>query len=378
MNIKILLKKLFTEDYGLVFVSLGGLFSTVLGAFFWFIFATILNVDNYGLVNFYFAIATIFAGVGTLGLNVTITTFLAKGEKKLLYQANSLILLTATIAALILSTFHWISGLLSITIIFSAMSIAELFGKKLYMEYSFAAVGQRIAQIILGILFYFQFGLMGILAGYFLATLLFSYRYLLSLKHLTTKITALREKRNFILHNYGYELIGETLSNNLDKVIIGTVFGYFTLGLYQLGFQFFMFLNIIPIILAQYLLPEESSGKQKNQIKIIGIITSICFSIVMFFFSPYLIERFFPSFLEAIPLIQTITLAVIPSTIVAITKTALLCKEKTKPVFISSIIYLISLVLCIITLGITLGITGLALAILTSKTIQATYLFTQK
>lgn len=378
LTIRNLLKKLIKEDFGLIFITFGGLGSTFLGAFFWFLLASMLTVDNYGLVNFYIALATIFAGVGTLGLNVTVTTFLAKGEKKILYEANSLILISGVASALILSVFHWISGILSVALIFSVMSIAELFGRKSYKEYSFVTIGQRLAQLILGLLFYSYFGLMGIIVGYFLGTLLFSYTYLLTIKNFTLNITALREKRNFTFHSYGYTLIGETLSNNLDKVIIGTLFGYFALGLFQLSFQFFMFLSILPTILQQYLLPEESSGKQKKQIKTIGFIASIVFSILMFFFSPYIIESFFSQFLESIPLIQIMSLALIPSTIVGIMNATHLCKEKSKIVLLSSIIYLTSLIFCLAILGLVVGILGLAIAILASKTIQATYLFTQK
>ena len=51
--------------------------------------ASILEVKNYGLVNYYIALASIFAGLGTMRLNTTVTTYLAKGERNLLYEANS-------------------------------------------------------------------------------------------------------------------------------------------------------------------------------------------------------------------------------------------------------------------------------------------------
>jgi len=42
----------------------------------------------------------------------------------------------------------------------------------------------------------------------------------------------LKDKRNFTLHSYN--LIGQTLPTQLDKVLVAALFGYFTLGLYQL------------------------------------------------------------------------------------------------------------------------------------------------
>lgn len=107
------LKRLVKEDVGLVYTTLGGLGSTLLGAFFWFILASILEVENYGLVNYYIALASIFAALGTMGLNTTVTTYLAKGEREILYEANSLPLISGLLLALILSTFQWSLGLLS-------------------------------------------------------------------------------------------------------------------------------------------------------------------------------------------------------------------------------------------------------------------------
>ena len=72
------------------------------------------------------------------------------------------------------------------------------------------------------------------------------------------------------------------------------------------------------------------------------------------------------------------SIAVIPSTIAGILKTGFVCKEKTKTVLLSGIIYLVSLITGLILLGLSIGVPGLALAILFSKTIQATYLYSQK
>ena len=372
------LKKLIKEDFGLVYMTIGGVGANFLSAFFWLILASMLNVDNYGQINYYIAIANIAAGFGALGLNTTIATFLPKGKEKILHEANSITLISGLISALILSCIHWVSGILAASLIFFTMAVSELLGRKKYREYALVTIGQRLTQILLGLVLYYQFGIIGLLSGYFLGAIIFSYKYFLSLKKFTTKITNLKQKSKFILHNYGYTLIGENLPNSIDKVLIGAIFGYFALGLYQLGFQFFMFLNIIPSILQQYLLPEESSGKDKKQIKTISLILAIGFSLAMFIFSPYVIETFFPRFTEAILIIRIMSIAVIPSTVVAIITPGLLSKEKSKTVLLSGILFLSSLVTFLITLGSTLGVPGLALAILLSKTMQATYLYTQK
>ncbi len=372
------LKKLITEDIGLIYTTIGGLGSSILSAFFWFILASILTVDNYGLANYYIAIATILAGIGTLGLNTTITTYLAKGEKKLLHEANSLTLISGIIAALILTPFQWTSGLLAAAMIFFTMTTAELLGKKTYKQYALISIGARIAQIAIALFLYFQIGVPGIIIGYFLGALLFSYKYLKSTKNFSLKINNLKEKRNFTIHSYGYNLIGQTLSNYLDKVLIGALFGYFALGLYQLGFQFFMFLSLIPGSLGQYLLPEESSGNSKREIKIIGLILSVAASLAVFALSPYIITNFFPTFTDAIPLVSLMSLSVIPSTIAAILTASFLGNGKSKQVFTAGAIYLASLMISLTIMGLTIGILGLAIAVITAKTIQAIYMVTQR
>ena len=84
------LNRFIKENIGLAYTTIGGLCSALLGAFFWFIIASILDVNNYGLLNYYIALASIFAALGTIGLDTTITTYLAKGEEEILYEANFL------------------------------------------------------------------------------------------------------------------------------------------------------------------------------------------------------------------------------------------------------------------------------------------------
>ncbi|MEM2703205.1 MAG: oligosaccharide flippase family protein, partial [Candidatus Bathyarchaeia archaeon] len=255
-----MLRGFLKENLGLVYTAIGGFGSSILGALFWLVLASILSVDDYGFVNFYIAVATVAAAFGILGLNTTITTYLAKGEENVLYEANSLTLVTGVLSAVVLSFFHWVSGILAVAFIFFNMTLAEVLGRKKYNEYAVLSIGQRIIQIALSLLLYLYVGILGIILGYFLGSILFSLRYLKSVRKFTSKINHLRGKQNFILHCYGFNLVG-SLSAYLDKIVIGALFGYYALGLYQLGYQFFMFLNMIPTSLYQYLLPEESSGK---------------------------------------------------------------------------------------------------------------------
>jgi O-antigen/teichoic acid export membrane protein len=373
------IKNIIKENVGLAYTTIGGLGFSVLGALFWLILASILNVDNYGQVNYYIATASVAAGVGIIGLNMTLTTYLAKGEKNLLYEANSFTLITGVASALFLSAFHWAAGILAATSIFFSMTQAELLGTKKYRQYALISIGQKTAQLVLSLLLYYPFGIIGVIFGYFLGALLFSYKYLHSIiKNFTLNFSTLKQKRNFTLHSYGYNLIGKNLANYLDKMIIGTLFGYYALGLYQLGFQFFMFFSIIPSSLYQYLLPEESSGNNKHQIKTIGLLTSIALAITAYIASPHLISNLFPTFVDSIPLVQIMSIAVIPQTVVAILTASHLGQEKSKTVFIAGLIYIAALIAGIIALKQIMGVLGFAAALILAQTIQATYLLINK
>lgn len=372
------IKALLKDEVGFIYTSVGGLGSSVLGAVFWLVIASLLSVDNYGLLNYYIALATIFSGIGIVGLNMTVTTYLAKGEKHVLYEANSLIFILGIVITAVLSLFEWSAGLLSIALTFFAMTTAELLGRKAYKEYAFATVGQRIAQICLSLLLYYQIGVLGIIAGYLIGSLIFSYRYLFSLRKLTLNFSTIKARRNFAVHSYGYNLVGISLSNYLDKIFVGALFGYYLLGLYQISFQFFMFLGLIPTSLQQYLLPEEASGTNRRQLKMVGIFLAIGAAVSLFILGPTLISRFFPAFSEAIVMVSIMSLTVIPSTVIAIFTATYLAHEKSKVVFISAATYIIALIITLTILGSVMGAIGLAISVVMAKTIQALYLVTQR
>lgn len=370
------LRGMLSSEVGLVYTTLGTMGSSLLGGLFWLVLASLLDVESYGLTNYYIALASVFSAVALMGLDATIITFMAKGEKNILYEANSLILISGLILAAVLSAFQWNAGILSIAMVFFMMVLAEALGRRKYREYAFLSIGQRVVQILLSLALYFPFGLLGIIFGYFLGNLVFSYRYLKSISNFTLQVDSVKEKRNFALHSYGFNLI-RNFTLQIDKVIIGPLFGYYLLGLYQLGFQFFLFLSIIPLSLYYYLLPEESSGKSKGKIKLLGIGLAVVAAVSVFFVSPYLIEKLFPSFVSAISIVQIMSLAVIPSTVVSVVNASLLGRGKSKTVLIAGLLYIVSLVIALVTLGQFMGAIGLAITLITAQSAQASYLLVE-
>jgi O-antigen/teichoic acid export membrane protein len=368
-----IINKIFSRNKGFIYVGIGTIGSALIGAFFWFILASIINVQEYGEINYYIALASILSTIALLGLNTTITTYLAKGEEEILYESNSISLISIIFLASIVASFYWQSGFLAIAMTFFAMNIAEILGRRSYSEYAIVCIIERALQLFLSLIGYLLIGLYGIILGYFIAFMIISYRYFLSLRKTTFKINNLREKTSFIIHNYGANLIS-VLSTYLDKIIIASILGFYILGLYQIAYQFFMFLSVIPGALFQYLLPEESSGKNRKEIEILGIVISIPIVIFIIFLTPYILRNFFPNFIKAENIIQIVCIAVIPSVIASILNAKLLSIEKSKPIFYSGGIYLTTIIIGLIILGKIIGLIGLALSIIIAYTFQAIYL----
>jgi O-antigen/teichoic acid export membrane protein len=368
---------LLKSEAGLVYTTFGHISESLLGGVFWFVLAALLDVESYGLVNYYIALASIFAVVGALGLNATVTTFMVKGEKEILYEANSLTLIAGLLLGVVLSVFQWSSGFVAAAMLFFAMTRAELLGRKSYREYALLSIGERTVQIILSVILFFQLGILGVLLGYFLGYLIFSYRYLRSISRFTIRINSLREKRNFAFHSYGFNLIRNS-TLYFDKILIAPLFGYFALGSYQLGFQFYMLLSVLPLSLYFYLLPEESSGKNKRTVKVLGLVFSVVACGAAFVAMPYVITNFFSTFVDSIQIARIMSLAVIPSTIVAILSASLLGKGRSKIVFVAGLVYLAVLVTGILILGQALGVLGLGITLVLAQISQATCLIVKR
>ena len=364
------------RERGFAYTTIGNLSSTILGALFWFILASILKVSEYGEVNYYIAFAVIPASIASLGLNTTVITYLAKGDEEVVREADSIILLSGLVVALALIPIQWTISIITVALVFYGMAIAEILGRKLYSEYAYTVILQRIIQIASSIILYFQIGIIGILIGYFLGPMLLSYRYLKNLRNITFNINSLRHKINFTLHSYGLNIIG-SLSTYLDKIIIGSLFGFYALGLYQLGFQFLMLLAIIPGSLYTYLLPEESSGVNRVGIKMLGLISSVVLAILTLTLSPYIVQILFPNFTNAIELIQIMSIAIIPLTISSLANARLFGEERSKHAFIGGLIYIVTVIITLIIFGLYLKVIGLALAVVFAQSVRAIYLWSR-
>ena len=369
--------RIIRNDSGLVYVGLGNFITLAAGGLFWLFIASILAAENYGELNYHISVASISSIVSLIGLNTTAITYLAKGSKNIASQANVVIIFSNAIGFIVLMTIsNYYTSLLLVGTSFFSMTIAEILGTKLYKKYFFLVVLGRATQMGLAIALYFAIGLEGIIIGYALGALAFSYSFFRSLRNISFDISELKSRFAFLMHNYAFN-ISQALAIHADKLIIAPFFGFTVLGFYQLGFQFLMFLSVIPASLFQYLLPQFSSGNNNRNAIYIALVLAIVFASIAPIVIPVMINTFFPHYIDVSLTAQIMSIGIVPMTINAVLNSRLLAKEQSKNVFIGAIVYLFSLVILFYLLGRAAGLIGLGTSLVISLSLQSLILFLQ-
>jgi O-antigen/teichoic acid export membrane protein len=359
---------------GLIYITLGNLLGAAATGAFWLLLALIQNADEYGKTNYEISIASLAASAALLGLNTTVTTYVAKGSSKINVQANQLILISSGIAAIIVAFFNWILGCFVIGMAFWMMSTYELLGRKMYKQYAFVNIGARASQLFVSILLYYFIGVTGIAIGFIISFLIFSQRYFISTKEFSRDFSEVKSKIKFSLNIYSFNMSNAFLLY-FDKLIIAPLFGYTILGYYQLGFQFLLFLGMIPISFYQYLIPEESSGLKKTRVRFLGLLVSIGLTAILFLSSPWILQYLFPHYMASLNSMRIMSIGIIPMMIVWTLNSKFLNLGDTKYVLFGSAIYLTLQIGLIFYLGSTMNVIGLALAVVLALIAQASFLF---
>lgn len=335
--------------------------------------ATLQDVHEYGQINYVIAIASLSSSISLLGLNTAVTTLVPQGHKQIDIQANQVILISATVCAIIVSLFNWLLGLFVMGMAFWMMSSYELLSRKLYSKYAINIIGARASQLVLSIILYSFFGIPGIIVGFIISFFVFSVTYFKTIPQFSKRFDKIRKEFKLSLHLYSYNL-SNALLLYFDKLIIAPIYGYTVLGYYQLGFQFLMFFSMISVSFYQYLIPEESSGRNRNRIRLYGIALSIIITILVFALAPVILKAFFPNYINSLSSIRILSLGIVPMMITGTLNSKFLAMKLTRYVLFSSIIYQVTQMVLIIVLGRQFGIEGISLSVVIAMIFQITFL----
>lgn len=352
--------------------------STIAGnaisAVFWLYLAGLLGQEGYGELGYLIAIAGISSNIALIGGEWVMTVYVAKGKEveSVLYLIS---LVSTGISAIVLYFIFQNAGLSLFVIgfVIFTLTIAEIQGKKLFMDFSKFYFLQKIFFVLFSLVLFQFIGSEAILLGYGLSFVPFMKRMYVAIKKRNYDFKFLKEKSGFIASNYSLDLAG-SIKGQIDKLMIAPLFGFALLGNYYLGLQVVSILGIIPGVIFTYMLPQDASGKSSGKLKIITVLGSVFLAILGVFLAPILIPVVFPQYEESLDLIPILSISLIPSTIASMYTSKFLGREKSSYILIGYIISAISLVLGIVILSEIFQVAGLAMAYVLSVSVQAVFL----
>jgi O-antigen/teichoic acid export membrane protein len=368
---------------GLIYVTVGNLLGAAITGGFWLLLAVFQTPEEYGTTNYAIAIASFSSFVVLLGLNTLVTTHLAKGSTKINIETNQLVFISSIIIAVVVSILQdWMLGLIVVGMAFWMMSLYEALGKKLYKQYALINIGARASQLVLSLILFFMIGVPGVIIGFLISYFLFSYQYFRTILHFNFRqFSEVKGLVKFALHTYSFNM-SNAIFMYFDKLIIVPLFGVAVLGFYQFGFQFLMFLGMIPVSFYQYLLPEQSSSSstagpvvKTTKVHIFGFLVSIALAGLLFMLSPWIVDYFFPKFIEAVGVLRVLSIGIVPMMVVWSLNSRFVALNRTRSVVIGSGIYLIVQISLMFELGYSMGASGIAIATLLGLVSQAVFLF---
>ena len=354
-------------------VGIGNIAGKVIVGIFWFYMATVLGSENYGQVIYLIALGSMGAAISMVGTSNTLIVYTAK-KVPIESALYSIALILGTAAAIVLYIFssNIIVSIFVFGYIFYNLGVAQLLGNKLYKKYAIILIIQKILFVSLALLFYSIIGFEGVVLGFALSMLVFSYIVLKEFRNTKIDFKILKPRFGFMINNYALT-IEKVLNGQVDKLIIAPIFGFALLGNYALSIQFLSIMLIIPSIVFQYTLSQDATGNLSKKIKKISIGSSIMVACLGIVLSPILIPIIFPDYVEAIQLIQIISFMVIPSSIILAYNSELLGKEKSRFVLIGQGISVSVYLVGLLTLGAIIGINGVAISLVLSSICQAVF-----
>ena len=355
------------------YVTLGRIIPAGTLAVFYLIFASVLEPSDYGEVAYLIALAGTFSVIYRFGLPQTLVVFKAKGNLQLTNQINLLAIITTSAATVILLFINEFSALLCLGISFFFLYQHNLLGEKRYSSFMKNAILRSVLILIIPFPLYFVFDISGIILGMALGNIVSS---VLLVKNVTLKVKSFQIlKNNFkvLINNFGVDT-SANLVIFIDRLLIGSLFGFVSLGVYHFIMQMLFGLEILPRALYLFLLSEESRDKKHKNIIYFVVLASGIMVIVVFSFSPLLIEQFFPNYSDGIFPLQILITSLIPLSISHIFTAKLQATQSTK-VGYSAIIRIDSLLILLSILGSIYGLIGFAFSVLISSILNTVFLF---
>ena len=345
-----------------------------IAALFWFYLATLLDVEAYGELHYFIAIAGFAYIISMVGTRDVVTVYVSK-KIKITPILFLLSLSAGTVAAVvILGFFYRIDvAFLVLAFIINDLAVGYILGKKLFKSYAKYIITQKTLTLALGLGFFYIFGVEGIIFALALSYIHFAIFIFRGFREEKIDSSLLASRSRFIITNYSLNLFGG-FRNHLDKIIIAPILGLTLLGNYVLALQIWAILILFSNIIFRYILTHDASGNPNKKLKLFTFFSSIVIAIFGITILPLIIPEFFPKYTGTVIAIQIMSICVIPATIGQIYTSKLLGAEKSRTLIFARTISASSFLIAMLSLGLTYGITGVAAAFVLSSALQAAYL----
>ncbi|MGI0073200.1 MAG: lipopolysaccharide biosynthesis protein [Nitrosotalea sp.] len=368
------IKTLLERFKGLTAMGSAYIVSQGISGIFWLFVARLLGTEHYGQVSYYIAIASIATTISFLGAGNTLIVYTAKGVK-IQPTVYFIALISSVITSAVLFFMFYDLGVSLFVIGNVALGLVlnELLGLKLYKQYSAYLISQKIISVGLAIGLYYIIGINGIILGIALSFFPSFIKIYQGFKESKIDFSILKSRVGFIINSYMLD-ISRASNGTIDKIIVAPMLGFALLGNYQLGIQAMSILTLLPNIAFQYFLSHDASGNPNKRLKMLTIFLSVLLTFVGITLSPIIFPVLFPKFNEAIPVVQIMSISMIPGTINITYISKFIGSEKIRTVFIGSLIFLAVQIITIITLGKTYGVNGVAVAFVLAVSSETIYL----
>ena len=369
-----LMRQKILNENGIFSIGFADIFGLGISAVFWLYLASVIEPIAYGEIHYFLSVAGMAQVFSMIGNSHALTVYSAKKEK--IQSTLFLLSIIPTIISSILIIFilsRIDSAVLVIGYVVFESVNAVLLGKKYYRRYAKMILIQKSLTMILGISFFYVFGINGVIFSLVLTYIPHVIIFIKEFQQTKIDFSILNEKKNFVINNYLMSISGN-FGGQVDKIILAPLLGFALLGNYSLSLQIFTILMTFSSIIFKFILPQDASRVSNKKIKKITIMISGVISIFGIFVLPKLIPIFFPKFIDAVDAITIMSFAVVPSTIVMLYRSKMLACEKSKFVLISTLFSLFTIIIGFILLGPIFGIIGLASIIVGASILQALFL----
>ena len=355
-------------------LSVGDYGGAIIASAFWFLLAFLISPEEYGEIHYFMGIAGLAFSISLLTTQETIVVYTAK-DVRLAPTLFLISLIAGGIAAVVVAAlFSRVdSSFLLLGFIVNDLAIGYIVGKKLFTKYPKYFLLQKSLTFVLGISFFYLFGVEGIIFAIALSYGHFLFIIAKVFRTSSIDFSLLKKHRGFIGNNYFMNVSGAVRSH-IDKIIIVPLIGFEILGNYALALQIYAVLMIFSNIIYRYALPHDASGTNTRKIKLIGLSYAVGVSMLGFTILPLIVPQIFEKFSDIGPAIQIISLAIIPGTISLFYTSQILGREKSSVILASRIFGGVSIIAILVILAPLYGIIGAASAFVISALIMCVFL----